>query len=159
MIEQKTANTILSKPITVDAGGKQYEVARPTIATLIEVSRCVAELTGYETIDKEKVVPFILTNAKDSGHVLARIAATLIVGVHDIEKISRKRKKIRFRLFRRKYVSDIDKLSIELINNASSEELNEIISQALSYQQIGFFLSSIISLSGTSLTKPTKKIE
>lgn len=159
MLEERTADTILQKPIEVSIGDKKYKVAKPTLATLIEVSRYIAKLPNTGTIEKKNIVPFILSNAKDCGLILANIAAVMIIGAQNIKKVAEKRKKWRFLWFYRnetRQVSNVDLLSQEISNNLSCEDLNNIISQTLSHQSIGFFLSSIISLSGASVSEKTK---
>lgn len=159
MLEEKTADTLLQKPIEVSIGEKTYQVARPTLATLIEVSKYIAKLPNTGTIEKKNIVPFILSNAKDCGLILANIAAVLIIGAQNIKKVSEKRKKKRFLWFCKHetiQISNIDLLSQEIANNISSEDLSKLISITLEHQNIGFFLSSIISLSGVSVTERTK---
>lgn len=159
MLEQKAADTLLQKPIEVKVGTKTYEVAKPTLATLMEVSKYIAMLPNAGTIDKEFIVPFILSNASNAGALLAKIAAVMIIGAQGIQKIAQKRKERVFRWFYRTYTetkSNVDVLGEEIANNVSCEELNTIISETLSHQRIGFFLSSIISLKGASVSEKTK---
>ena len=159
MLEQRTAETLLQKPLEIVIGDKEYEVAKPTFATLIEVSRYIAKLPKSESLDKNNVVPFILDNAEKYGNVLAEIAAVMILGAQNIKKVTAKRVKSRFLWFKRYetvQISNVEQLAHEISMNASCEELSIIISQALSHQNIGFFLSTIISLSGANLSEPTK---
>lgn len=157
MIEQKVADTLLQKPCLVKAGDKEYTVARPTLATLIEVSRYISQLPISDKIGKDGIIPFVLANAKDSGPVLANIAAVLIIGAKNMEKVPEKRNKWHFPWFKKKTKeSEVEKLSRELINNASCQEISAIIIAALSYHSIGFFLTTIISLSGANVSEETK---
>ena len=155
MLEQKAADTLLQKPIEVNVGTKTYEVAKPTLATLMEVSKYIAMLPNAGTIDKEFIVPFILSNASNAGALLAKIAAVMIIGA----QIAQKRKEmvcLWFSKTRTETKSNVDVLGEEIANNVSCEELNTIISKTLSHQSIGFFLSSIISLKGASVSEKTK---
>lgn len=156
MIEQKVADTLLQKPCLVKAGDKEYTVARPTLATLIEVSRYISQLPISDKIEKDKIIPFVLANAKDSGTVLANIAAVLIIGAKNVEKVPEKRNKWHFPWFKKAKESEVEKLSRELANNASCQEISSIIIAALSYHSIGFFLTTIISLSGANVSEETK---
>lgn len=159
MVEQKAADTILQKPIEVKVGSKTYEVAKPTLATLMEVSRYISLLPDAGTIDENNIVPFILSNASQTGAILAKIAAVLIVGAQNIQKIAQRRKKGFLIWFSRKDTevkTNVDVLSEEIAKNVTCEELNKIISEALSHQRIGFFLSSIISLKGANVSEKTK---
>lgn len=156
MIEQKVADTLLQKPCLVKAGDKEYTVARPTLATLIEVSRYISQLPISDKIEKDKIIPFVLANAKDSGPVLAKIASVLIIGAKNVEKVPEKRNKWHFPWSKKEKESEVENLSRELANNASCQEINAIISAALTHHKIGFFLSTIISLSGANVSEKTK---
>lgn len=157
--ENKTADTILQKPYEVEAGGKTYTIARPTLATLIEVSKYISGMPKMEDMQKGDILPFVLSHAKDCGEAFGRIAATLIIGAANISEPNRKSVKPKLLGFIRKSKkgnSNVDKLSRELTLNASMEEIFNIISAGLSYQKIGFFLNSIIFLSGANVLEKTK---
>ena len=159
MIEQKTAETILQKPFEVQAGGKTYAVARPTFGTLIELSPYVKQLPNVTDVKKEDLVPYILSIAEKYGKIIAKMAALLIIGGQNIVYHKVKRLKSRFLCFKRYenvMVSNVDELADELIRNASSEEMNRIINLAMGYQDIGFFLSTIISLSAANVLEATQ---
>ena len=159
-VEQQVSDTILQKPLTVTAGGKTYDVARPTPATLIEVSACIASLPKVENIDKDKIVPYTLSIAKEYYPTLLRIAAILIIGAKAIKQ-EREESVTRgwrwpFGKTREKGKGIVDSLVEELKYNASNEEVNNIIASCLSYQEIGFFLSTIISLGEANVLETTK---
>lgn len=159
MVEQKTAETILQKPLEVQAGGKTYQVARPTFGTLIEISPYVKQLPNITEVKKEDLVPYILSVAGKYGSIIAKIAAILIIGGQNIMYHKVKRLKSKFLCFKRYenvMVSNVDELADKLIRNASPEEMNRIINLAMGYQDIGFFLSTIISLSAANVLEPTK---
>ena len=157
--EQRTAETILQKPFEVQAGGKTYTVARPTFGTLIELSPYVKRLPNVSEVKKEDLVPYILSVAGRYGKIVAKIAALLIIGGQNITYHKVKRLKSKFLCFKRyEYVmvSNVDELADELILTSSSEEMNRIINLAMGYQDIGFFLSTIISLSAANVLEPTR---
>lgn len=157
--ENKTADTILQKEVEVKAGGKTYTIARPTLATLIEVSRYTSRLPKATEINTEDWLPYILSCAKDFGTLLSDIAAVLILGAGNISIVKKKVLKSKFLWFKRfeeTEASNVEELSRELRNNASCSEINEIVNAGLSYQGIGFFLSSIISLSAANVMERTK---
>lgn len=159
MVEQKTAETILQKPLEVQAGGRTYQVARPTFGTLIEISPYVKQLPNITEVKKEDLVPYILSVAGKYGTIIAKIAAILIIGEQHIQYHTEKRLKSKFLCFKcyeKVSVSNADVLADELIKNASPKEMDYIINQALGYQDIGFFLSTIISLSAANVLEPTK---
>lgn len=159
IVEQKTAETILQKPLEVQAGGKTYQVARPTFGTLIEISQYVRKLPNTSEVKKDDLVPYILSIAGENGKIVAKIAALLIIGSKNIMYHKKKRLKSKFLCFKwyeNVPVCNVDELADELMQNASSKEMNNIINQTLGYQEIGFFLSTIISLSAANVLEPTK---
>ena len=156
-VEDRVAETILQKPMELKVGGQVYKVAKPTLATLIEVSRYIAMLPKADEIDKNDYISYILLNASKYGRVLANIAAVLIVGINQDTKVPQNEncKKIRW-FWQKKKAGKIEAMADEIMNSASCQEISEIISGALSYQSIGFFLSTIISLSGVNVSEKTK---
>lgn len=148
-VESRTAETILQKPFVVRAGGKEYEVARPTPATLIEVSALVRRMGDPGRMRKSDIVPYSLSVADRDYPLLLRVAATLIVGVRKPGRAAWL--KWPFHRDERKRIED------ELRYGASPRELTEIVTSCLSFQDIGFFLSTIISLKEINVTRPTRK--
>lgn len=147
MVENRVSETILEKPVTVKVAGRVFNVARPTLATLMEVSRISAKFPSELPSKDVNALQYVLSKARDYGDLIAEVAAVLINGS--------KPQKIRW-FWRKNKEEDI---KAWLINNASCEEICNIVTVALNHQKIGFFLSTFISLSGTSLTKPTKETE
>lgn len=139
--EARAAATVLQKPYEVTAGGRTYRVARPTPATLIEVSRLVKTLPSAD-IAGDRAAAWILGNAARHYPTVLRIAATLICGVRPQGLWGGDR--------------EIKSVESRLRHEASNEEVWTIISSCLSYQQIGFFLNNIISLGAANVTSPTR---
>ena len=77
-IEQNTAETLLQQPEAVAVGGKTYMIAPPSIATLVLVSRSIAELP-HVRLDQDRVLESSLAIAKNCQDI-GDIAATLILG-------------------------------------------------------------------------------
>ena len=65
-IEKKTKEAVLQQGIKVKIGGKSYEVAPPTIATLILVSEAVARIPKI-SLDKERITQEVLSWARMDG--------------------------------------------------------------------------------------------
>lgn len=147
MIEERVSEAVLQKPITINVAGRVINIARPTLATLIEVSRLSARFPNELPSKDVSMLQFVLANAKDYGDLMAEIAAVLINGS--------KRKKRQW-FWSRNKEEDVKKW---LIENANCEEICNIVTVALNHQKIGFFLSTFISLSATNLTKPTRETE
>lgn len=143
-LEQKVSGTVLQEPFTVEAGGRTYEVARPTLATLAAVSALVSGIPSPGRLGREEAVPYILASAKRDAPTLSRVAATLILGA---PRPGWRRALLRWRAWR---------LSRQLMYSASSEEIDTLVTRALTHQNIGFFLSTIISLGGANELKARK---
>lgn len=77
-IEGLVSDTILQKPYSIQIGQETYEVAPPSIATLILASELISQLPKVE-LDKSLVTFESLRIAKDCK-VLGDIVATLILG-------------------------------------------------------------------------------
>lgn len=157
MLENRASEVILQKPLELKIGNNVYKVAKPTLATLIEVSKYVSMLPKSEITDKENIVPYILSNASKYGRILAKIASILIVGINkNVKTPESENKSFLSRIFRKKKKDKIEIMTDEIMNSASCEEISQIISGALSHQRIGFFLSTIISLNGANVSGKTK---
>lgn len=137
-LEQKAAGTVLQEPFTVEAGGRTYRVARPTLATLAAMSALVSGIPSPGRLPREDTVPYILAYAARDVPTLARVAATLILGA---PRPGWKRILQKWSLRR---------LARELTYTASSEEMDILVTRALTHQNIGFFLAAIISLGGAN---------
>ena len=76
--EAKVADAILQEPIVVTIDGTRFEVAQPTIATLIKASKYISYLPAFD-IEATDVLSEVLRNAKDCK-IIGKIVATLILG-------------------------------------------------------------------------------
>ena len=159
-IEEKAGEVLLQKPLSVTIGEKKYQVARPTLATLAEVSTILSQMRKVKNSKGQNIVQEVLVRAKDDVPQLSLIAATLIIGGGNITYHTERRASGRiFGLFKRYEkicVSNTQVLADELTRTASPEEMHRLVTAALSYQGVGFFLSTIISLGAASVTAPTK---
>lgn len=160
-IEKKVADTILQKSKTVEIGGETYEVAPPSTATLILVSKEVAMLPPIEVNKETDILTETLRIAKDCSF-LGDIIAILILGANRITEKKRVVKKRFFGLI--KDVSDITvnrqkELADLLLRHKSPKELNELTAHLLSGMEIGDFFGLTTSLIEINLTKPTKEVE
>lgn len=158
--EQKSAAALLQKPFTITVGGKEYKVSRPTLATLAEVSSILSTIDKLGNVREGNVVQIALERAKVDVPKLTLIAATLIIGGGNITYHTEKRAVGRiwgiFKHYEKVSVSNTQTLAKELQRTASPEELHRLVTSALSYQGIGFFLSTIISLGAANILEPTK---
>jgi len=81
-IESKTAEAILERKKQITIGDQTYEVAQPTMATLILVSELVSQLPQTR-MDPENILTETLRVAKDC-RILGDIIAVLILGEENI---------------------------------------------------------------------------
>lgn len=148
-IEQLIADTINDKPILIEFRKKTIKVPRPTLGTLIEVSKHIAKLPNFGSdFNSNNAVQLSLAYAKECGDI-PKIVAILMLGEKNFYKeINLFGKKIR-------YSNRIDRLSNEL-RNITSQEISEILVKILSSMDCGFFLGIITSLNAINQLKKTK---
>ncbi|QCD37156.1 MULTISPECIES: hypothetical protein [Muribaculaceae] len=161
-IESKVAATILERNITFEIDGEKYEIAPPSLATLILVSEIISTLPTFENLDKKQWLDIVAHHAKDFKP-LGEIAAVLILGAKNLterrEKIIEERKFFGLIKRRKKVVEIIDRKS-ELANaillNVRPSELNDMIIERLKQNEAASFFAIITSLSAVNILKPTK---
>lgn len=144
-IEKTVSEALLQEKKVVRLGGVDYEVAPPTIATLVKVSELVALLPG-QTLDEDKVLAETLRIAKDCT-VIAEIVAVMILGVQKPEKR---------RPFQK---SDLQKLSQKLFHTASPVQLKNAMMTLLGHLEVGDFFGLTAFLLEVGITKKTRKAE
>lgn len=164
-IEARVAQTVLQKPVEITVAGKTYSVAPPSIATLILVSEAVSRLPHIR-LDKDKLVEESLSVAKDCGG-LGDIAAILILGAkHVDDKVETERVVRRRRLWglrvTEKTVKETksarEKLSQELLEEASPREMYDTVARLLREMQLGDFFGLTTFLTEINLIRPTKVV-
>ncbi|MBO4778035.1 MAG: hypothetical protein J5588_06025 [Bacteroidales bacterium] len=152
-IEKKVADTLLERGEKIILEGNEYEIAPPTIATMVLVSEKISEFPVIETDfdNGEDLLFSMLSNAKDCG-LVADIAAILILGAKEYKKainVSRIA-----RIFGRSE-SKFDKIRNAVLNS-SPQTLDKIVGIAGKGMQVGDFFSVITFLNKVNLTKQTK---
>ena len=152
-IEKLTCDTILQNPITITVLGKEYKVAPPSVATLIEVSKYIAQIPEMNVNEKGNVLTEVLASAKDCG-CFGDIAAILILGKKNLVS----RKKYFLGLFSREE-NNLKKLADELILNLSAEELNGLIQEIFKTLRVDFFFAVSIFLQNVNQLRKTKEKE
>lgn len=151
-VEQKTASTILQKPMEVVLGGKTYTVAPPSIATLILASEIVSQLPKVK-LNPEKIIEDTLAVAKDFT-LLGDLFAVFVLGAR---KANEKRKRTLWQWLRRLPSQTARAaLASELLNNATPRELNTAMEQILFKLQVGSFFGLTTFLTEINLSRPTK---
>ena len=165
-IESKVAAAILEKPVaSIELEGKTYDIAPPSIATLILVSEIVSGLPEVEPVSKDKIVYWVLQNAKNY-RALGDFVAVLILGAKGLTETTT-RKVVKKRWFGLVKVeieetATIDRkaeLSRIILENVRPSVLFNIVIRRLNDLEVGDFFGITTSLAEVNLLKPTKEVE
>jgi hypothetical protein len=161
-IESQVAAAILEKSLArLEINGKTYEIAPPTIATLILVSEIVATLPIVEKCKLEERTASVLHNAR-YFKALGDIAAVLILGAKRINEASHRQScesRIKAFFSRKKQVlSEREELAQIINENLSPTTLFDVIVQRLKDNEVGVFFAITTSLSEANILKPTKEV-
>ena len=172
-IEKKVADAILEKATdTITIEGNEYPIAPPTTGTLILISELVSTMPIVNK-DAKNALYEVLCTAKDLS-VIGKIAATLILGAKRIKEQHKvckteteQHKHWSWRKFR--MVTDTKTKSVEvleadflaekLLDEVSTQTLNNIIVKRLGESQFGDFFVLTTSLSEVNLLRRTKEVE
>lgn len=162
-IESRVASAILERPTgNLEIEGTIYNIAPPSVATLILVSEIVSTLPIVEkTNDNEKKTYSVLHHAKNYK-ALGDIAAVLILGAKAIKEDEQSLQKPRrwFSFLRRKQkVNRRAELAEKIINNVRPSVLFDCIIRRLKDNEVGIFFLITTSLSEANLLAPTKEVE
>jgi hypothetical protein len=148
-IERQVANAILQKDIEIVLGSRKIKVPRPTLGTMIEVSRMISEfgITDVKT-DLQNALTETIRIAKDCDK-LADILAVLLLGT--------KKAVSRIKIFGISItIKDRQKrLKKEILENLSPKPIAEAIAAIMGEMECGFFLSIITILKQGNILKPT----
>ena len=151
-IAEDTADVILESPIVVTIAGKEYKAKRPTLATLIEVSRLISLLPNVELIDVSSLTNEKIVEINKKGmfyakecNVLGTIIATLILG-HNKPKhtiLSR------FSNYEKRRAM----LALKIVNECSIDEIIKETQKLLNGLEAASFFVFIASLSAINLMR------
>ncbi len=164
-IESKVASAILERSIaTIEIEGAKYEIAPPSVATLILLSEIASRLPTVEPVSKDKIVYSVLRNAKNY-RPLGDLLAVLILGAKGLTETTTRKVVKRRLLGLIKTVAEetvtVDKkaeLSKILLENVRPSILFNLIVKRLNEMEIGDFFGITTSLSEINLLKPTKEV-
>ncbi len=158
--EQKVAQTILQTKETITIGGKEYQIGKPTVATIIMCSELISQMPEIRQVGVNEIVVEVLRTARDTK-VIGQICATLILGARRVLEIREERKKAvshRFSFLKRKtaHKNEFDALVDDILLNASSKEISDLISGRLVNLDLGSFFALTTSLAMGNLLRKTK---
>lgn len=157
--EKRVADTILQKPYKIEIGGATYEVAPPSIATLIIASSLISQLPIIN-MDAKNVLMESLRVAKDCK-ILGKIVATLILGADNLVEEKIIVEKRFFGILRKETKIIIDNqqiLSNKILKKLTPKQVNNITIDILHRMEVGDFFGLTASLIEVNLTKPTKDL-
>lgn len=164
-IESRVASAILERSVdNIEIKGITYDIASPSIATLIIVSELIASLPIVEKVEKTEIVNSVLHHAR-FFRPLGDIAAVLILGAKNLteERTIVQEKRYLFGLIKRKYETKIkiDKraeLAKAILENVRPTVLFDVVVRRLQDMEISSFFAITTSLSEANILKPTKEV-
>nr|DAI30112.1 MAG TPA: hypothetical protein [Caudoviricetes sp.] len=164
-IESQVASAVLERKVgSIVIDGKTYEIAPPTLATLILISELVSTLPVVERVPNNQIVNSVLHYAKDYRK-LGDICAVLILGAKNLtQEIEETHTRRILGLFKRSYTTKrtIDRkteLSRLITENMRPSVVFDVIVKRLQDMEVGSFFSITTSLSEANILKPTKEVE
>ncbi len=158
-MEELVEKTVLEKEVEIILRGEKYNVAPPSIATLILFSKYVGKLPK-EVLNKEKPIASLMSNA-DKLHYLGYAIASAILGVEDFNKKCKLERSMfdRLRFWKETKTIPQGELLAEKINKIEVEEVYSAFVKVLSSMKLNVFFQLTISLLEMNLTKPTREME
>ncbi len=132
------------------AGKKEYKVAPPTTATLIEVSKYISQIPNINIDETGDVLPEVLATAFDC-ECFGDVAAILILGKKNLVT----EKKHLFGLIKTEK-NNQKILAAELLEILSPKELSELIVELFKTLQVDFFFGISTFLKEINLLRQTK---
>lgn len=162
-IEKQTADAILqSAKETIEIGGQQWEIGKPTVGTIIMASELISQLPKFkDEMTGKDIIPEVMRVAKDAK-VIGKIVALLILGAKRVQEHRKSGKCSWWRclldlLFHRKEVrEEIDALADLILKELDPDRIFSIISNRLGNLQLGSFFGITTSLSQSNILKATK---
>ena len=136
-VEQMVSDTLLSGGVSVSIGSTEYKVYPPTLATWVEVSALIAQVTDVEERD---MTIYDLIAIGGDAETYAHILATFIVGVKRDNEAERR------------------KTAEALLYTATVPELSTALFNVLEIMNVGELFMLTTSLKRTMITKPTKEV-
>mgnify|MGYP003571249042 CR=1 FL=1 len=165
-IEQRVAGAILERPVTYfEIDGVRYDIASPSIGTLIAVSEIISTLPQITySGDPKEIAKIVLTTAKDF-RPLADIVAILVLGAKSAPQTHENQNTIKClfgRLKRRKPQGNAQKreqLAQLILDNMRPSVMMNILIKRLRDMEVGDFFAITTSLKEANILKPTAGVD
>jgi len=152
-MEEQVAQTLLEEPTTVTIGGEAYQVAPPSIFTLVRASKYISKIPT-DTISEGNILGSIIHNAEEYENIAWAISVILLG--KDFTQIVTYPKWQFWR--KKKNVTKGELLAKKLINTPITE-VSATFFKVLGQIDIRAFFVITTSLKGMMITKPTKEVE
>ena len=164
-IESRVASAILERSTaSIEIDGRKYDIAPPTLATLILVSEIVASLPIVEKTENNEMRTYSVLHHAKNYKALGDIAAVLILGAKECDKPAEPEQPRGWfkRLFHKKHKSTTTRrreLAGKILENVRPSVLFECIIKRLQDNEVGIFFLITTSLSEANILKPTREVE
>jgi len=152
--EKKVADALLQREQEITLSGKVYKVAPPSMATLVLVSECLAELPDElftATGDDVNLTIEALRSARYARSI-GKAIATLILGAKRI----RRDNLLSWWLRCLKQASRLDRVALKVLESYPPSELSSVFLQLVSRMEVGDFFALTAFLQGLRVTQPTR---
>lgn len=153
--EAKVADALLQREQEITLSGKVYKVAPPSMATLILVSECMAELPGELFAHSgEKDVNLTLEALRSARYSrpIGKAIATLILGAKRLRVDGNRTKWLRWL----RPTSEIDRVTRAILEDYPPSELGGVFLQLMMHMEVGDFFALTAFLQGLRVTRPTR---
>lgn len=135
--EQMVSDTLLSGGVSVSIGSTEYKVYPPTLATWVEVSALIAQVTDVE--EREMTLYDLIALGSDA-ETYAHILAAFITGVKRDNEAERR------------------KTAETLLYTSNVPDLATALFTVLETMNVGELFMLTTSLKKTMITRPTKEV-
>jgi len=152
-MEEQVAQTLLEEPTAVTIGGEAYQVALPSIFTLVRASKYISKIPT-DTINEGNILGSIIHNAEEYENIAWAIAVILL-GKKFTEIVTYPK----WQFWRKKKNITRGELLAKKLINTPITEVSAAFFKVLGQIDIRAFFVITTSLKGMMITKPTKEVE
>lgn len=152
-MEEQVAQTLLEEPTAVTIGGEAYQVAPPSIFTLVRASKYISKIPT-DTINEGNILGSIIHNAEEYENIAWAIAVILL-GKKFTEIVTYPK----WQFWRKKKNVTRGELLAKKLINTPITEVSAAFFKVLGQIDIRAFFVVSTSLRGMMITKPTKEVE
>lgn len=144
-IQSKVADTILQRDRTITVGGRDYTVAPPSVATLIEASELISQIPEFNVQQDSDILSETLRTAKHC-HIIGDLVALLMIGTRPKKP----------GLFQPSLKTQRKRIAAECMQLPPSE-IRELTTEILKGMEIADFFGFTVFLQEINITKPTRE--